>query len=206
MTALALIPESSLALIKRVSDHAAQIGQVVDVCPLETPEADAKARALLRLIETLDGQADAERKALKAPHLERGREIDDAFKPARTSLERVGSILRRRLGEAAVRREADRTAALELAARAARVGDTETANAAIQVADPVHAPAAAGVSDRMTWEATGFDPKSMPVEFLTVDMVRIREHIREADRNGRPPGIPGVTFSRAATFSVRKIG
>ena len=202
--ALALIPPDTLALIASLRTHALSIGQVVDVCPLDTPEADERARALLRLIETLDGQADAQRKALKAPHLKRGQEVDEAFKAPRAALARVGDILRRRLSEAAVRRENERTAALALAADAARVGDTQAANEQIQIANA--APVlAAGVSDRMTWEATGFEIAKMPAEFLTVDMVRIRAEIAAANRDGRPPSVPGVTFTRAAAFRVSKL-
>ena len=202
--ALATIPASAQALLASLRTHATQIGAIVDVCPLDTPEADAKARQLLQLIQTLDAQAEAERVALKAPHLKRGQEIDAAFKGPRKDLERVGGILRRRLAEAAVQREAARTAALAAAAEATRAGNVQAANEAIQVAAAAP-PTVAGVSDRLTWEATGFDLAKMPAAFLTVDMVRIREHIREADRTGRQPEIPGVTFERTAAFRVSKL-
>lgn len=201
----ALLPPGAVDLLARVSARAAQIGAIVDVADLETPEADSRARELLRVIETEIGAAEDERKRIKAPHLKRGQEIDAAFKGPCAALGRVGDLLRRRLSEAAVKRERERTEALRLAAEAARAGDHVEANAQIQIANPAPAPVAAGVSDRFTYEARSFDVRAMPVEYLTVDMPRVKAEIAAANREGREPKIPGVVFERVAAFRVSKL-
>lgn len=200
-----LVPAESLALIERGRTMAAQIGTVIDVAPLDTLEAESKARELLRVIETLDAQIDGERKRVKAPHLENGRIVDDAFKAPLDALRRVGGRIRTRVSEATLRREREREAALALAAAASRVGDAEAANAAIVVASDVISPVAAGVVDVFSWDISAIDIRFVPPEYLCVDMPKIRAEIAAAKRDGRTPAIPGITFKRTADQRVRRL-
>lgn len=203
--ALTLSP-SAVAVLERVRATAAQIGAIVGVEPFATPEREATAAQLLRAISTLDQEADRERTSAKAPHLAAGRAVDDAFKGPRGELERVAGMIRARLAEAATARERERVAALAKVTAAVKVGDHTAANAAlVEAADPVFAPVQGpGISERFSWEPTGFTIADMPREFLTVDMGKIRAEIAEANRLGRPPAIPGVTFERRATIVARR--
>lgn len=201
MTALVLAP-AAVAVLARARGLAAELSPIVEMLPLETPEQEQRAAKLLRAVETVDKDADAERVKAKAPHLKAGQAVDDEFRGPRAELQKVAKLIRKRMAERAVQREADRTAALE----AVRVAPVESANA-ILANDPVFAPveSIAGVSERWTWEATAFELRAMPVEFLAVDMVKVRAEIAAANREGRPPSIAGVTFERSVTHAVRRL-
>ena len=200
------LPSSALAVLDRVRATAAQIGAIVGIEPFATPEREATAAQLLRAIATLRGEAETERERAKAPHLRAGREVDDAFKGPRGELDRVAGLIKGRLAEAATARERERAAALVAVHDAVRAGDHVEANAALALAsDPVFAPVAGpGISERFSWEATAFEIGAMPREYLTVDMGKVRAEIAEANRLGRPPAVPGITFERKATIVARR--
>jgi hypothetical protein len=207
MTAALALPSDSLALLAKVRATAAQIGAIIGVAPFDSPEREATAGQLLRAIVTLDDEADAERKRLKAPHLKAGRDVDEEFRQPQADLHRVRDLISARLREAAVARETARRLAVAQVAPAVAAGDAVAANAALVLAnDPVFAPVTGpGISERFTWEAVSFDPRKMPVEYLTVDMVKVKAEIKDADRLGRDPAIPGVEFRRAAGLRVGRL-
>ena len=205
MTSALALPPPALAVLARARALCAELAPIAHMLPLETPEQEARAATLLRAVDTLDKDVDAQRVAAKAPYLEGGRAVDDEFRAERAELQRIGRMIRKTMAERAQQREQDRRAALE----AVRVAPVEAANA-ILASDPVFAPveqahAIVGVSERWTWEATGFEIRAMPVEFLAVDMPKVRAEIAAANREGRPPSIPGVTFERAVTHAVRRL-
>ena len=204
--ALVTLPPSALAVLDRLRATAAQIGAIVGVEPFATPEREQTAAQLLRAISTLDKEADDERTRAKAPHLAAGRAVDDAFKPARAELDRVAGLIRSRLAEAAQARERERAAALAAVAVAVKAGDHVQANASLALAaDPVFQPVAGpGISERFTWEPVAFEIAAMPREYLTVDMGKVRAEIAEANRLGRVPSVPGITFERKATIIARR--
>lgn len=215
-TALAPLPDSAIvltpnatALLWKAEATARQIGAIVGVAPLDTPEREEHAGQLLRAIGTLVSEVETERKTLKAPHLAKGRAVDDAFRAPCAELERVASLIRQRLAQAATARERARAAAMAQVAAAVAAGDAVQANASLVLANdpvfaPVHAGGGSGVSERMTWEAVAFDVRAMPIEFLTVDTGKIKAEIAEANRLGREPRVPGVTFQRTATIVARR--
>lgn len=208
MTTLALRPEST-ALIERVRQRATEIGHVVGLAPLDSPERERAAADLLRAIQTLVAEAEAARKAEKAPALAMTRAVDAAFRAPVAELERVAGLIRDRLAQAAIARERAQAAALARVAPAVQAGDLAGANAALALAgDPVFQPVAgavAGVSERFSWEPESFDVRAMPLEFLTVDMGKVKAEIADAVRLGREPSIPGVTFRRTATIVARRL-
>ena len=204
-TALALTP-SSLAILERVRATAEQIGAIVAVEPFDSPERERTAAQLLRAIATIRTEAETARETEKAPHLRAGRDVDDAFREPRANLDRVANLIKARLAEAATARERERTAAMARVSEAVAAGDHVGANDALATAaDPVFAPVQGpGISERFTWEPVSFELGAMPREFLTVDMGKVRAEIAEANRLGRPPAIPGVTFERKATIVARR--
>ena len=60
--------EPTVALLARMRDTAAQVGTIVEVHALDTPEDEARAGHLLRAVKTLHAEGEDARKALKAPH------------------------------------------------------------------------------------------------------------------------------------------
>lgn len=202
MTALAL---HHAAVIERVRSTAAAIGQIVDVHALDRPEDEARAGELLQAIHTVLAQAEDARKEAKAPHLQAGRDVDDAFRGPRKELERVRDLLKRRLAEKAREREAARLAAVAEARAAAKAGDHETVNAALEridIAGLDRTPA--GVSERWTWAVDQIEISKVPIEFLAVRMDLIRAEIATANKEGRPPAVPGITFKKEAQIVARR--
>lgn len=189
--------------IARIRTNAAAMLRVVEVHALDTPEREAAASEMLRVIKTLHAEGDEARKAEKAPHLAAGREVDERYKPALRELERVEKMIKSRLAEVAKAREATRLAALETARLAAQAGDAEAANDALaDLGMDFDRPA--GVSERWSWEVSGVDLRAVPVEYLMLDTARVRAEIAVATREGREPKIEGVTFERKATIVARR--
>lgn len=175
--------------------------------PLDTPEREAKAAELLRVLETVDREADEERKARKEPHLRAGQAVDQAYKAARAPLQDLIATIRRRLSEAAQARERRRVEALQAVQVAVQASNPEAANSAALAAREAEAaaPTTPGVAERWTWELATCVIKAVPEEFLALDMVKVREAIRAADRAGAEPRIPGLTFTRVAQHTVRSM-
>lgn len=194
---------SALAIIDRMARAAKDIGAIIEVHPLATPEDEVKAGSLLRIIKTLVGEAEAERKRLKAPHLKAGKEVDEIFREPRKELERVERLVKRRLAEAAQFREAVRTLAITDAREAALAGDPEAANAAILSIDV--APTTSGISERWTYEVESADLRKVPLEFLELDMGKVRAGIQRANKEGSPPKIAGVVFRKVASIVARRL-
>jgi hypothetical protein len=186
-------------------DTARAIGALIEVHPLETREDEAKAAQLLRAIKTVHAEGEVERKLLKAPHLSAGRAVDEAFRAPKKELERVEKLLKRRLAEAAERREAARLKALDVAREAVSAGDHEEASAAIESIDIAGLDSSAGISERWTYEVESVELRKVPIEFLILDQERVRGEIRTANREGREPRIEGVSFRRRASIVARKL-
>lgn len=201
-----MLAEPAQTLIARMASTAQAIGTIVEVHPLETLEDETKASQLLRAIKTLHGEAEEERKRLKAPHLSAGRAVDEAFRVPRAALERVEKLIKRRLSEAAERREAARTLALVAVREAVQVGDHEGANAAIEAIDiaGLDAPLP-GISERWTWEVDSVILADVPPVYLILNMEAVRLEIKGANKEGRPPSIPGVQFKKTASIVARKL-
>lgn len=194
------------ALARLVATADAIDAAIVDVSALATPEDETRAGELLRAIHTVIAQAEDQRKAAKAPHLAAGRAVDDAFRAPVGRLERVRDLLRNRLAEAARGREAARVAALEAARLAATAGDHEAASAAIETIDIAgldRAPVA-GISERWTWEVESVEIAAVPATFLAVRMDLVRAEISAANREGREPKVPGISFKKTATVVARR--
>lgn len=200
-----VLSEDARALVARMSSTAEAIGSIVEVHPLDSAEDETKAAELLRAIKTLIGQGEATRKALKAPHLKAGRDVDEAFRKPKRALERVEGLIKRRLAEQAERREAERTRALEAAREAVKAQDHETANAELEKVDIAGLDRTPeGISTRWTYEVESVTLSEVPAEYLILDMGKVRAEITAANREGREPKIPGVTFKKAASIAARR--
>lgn len=195
-TALAARADAAIA---KLSATAEQVGAIVEVHPLHTDADEATATELLGAIATVIGEAEDARKALKAPHLRAGREVDARFKAPRTALERVRDRLKQRLGERAEARLLAERAALDEAKAAAAAGDLDRTNEALAAvpATPVKTP-----PTRWTWEVESVDLRAVPLEYLALDLEKVRELIREAGPDG--PALRGVEFKRKAVVIARR--
>lgn len=177
------------------------------VATLDTPEREAKAADLLRILTTLDKDADEERKARKEPHLRAGQAVDEEYRQARAPLQALISALRQGLARAAQERETRRLEALQAITVAVQAQDAAGANSAALAAREVEtsAPATPGVSERWTWEVATCVIAQVPEEFLALDLAKVREAIRAADKAGAKPEIRGLTFTRVAAHTVRTV-
>lgn len=203
--ALALRPDT-VALLARVRASASEVSRILDVQEITTPEDETKARALLAVICTLDREADAARKAEKDPHLRAGQAVDQEFKGPRAELARVEALLRRRIAEAAERRDREAQAARAALTAAVVASDHVAANAAALAVSEVEKVApGGGVAETWTYEAIGVTLADVPREYLMVDMVKVKAEIASALRDGREPAIPGIVFKRTAKLRVGSV-
>jgi hypothetical protein len=188
-------------VIDRCRAQASKIGSIVEVHKLETPEDEATAGELLRVIATLSGELETARKKEKAPHLEAGKKVDAAFRDAGADLTRVDGMLRSRLQEAIQDREAKRLANLRTAALEAQAGNQTAANAAL--ATIPQDVTVSGIAERWTWEPVSVRLCDVPEMFLMLDLTKVRAYVKDCD--GAEPKISGITFERKANLSVRKL-
>lgn len=176
-TKLALSTSAEEAVAPFVA-NAAKIGRVVEVCPLDTQEDEAKAAALLVAIKGMIKSLEAERKALIGPADKEVRAANAAYRAPRKDLERVEALLKKRLGEAQAAREAARAAALSETTRAVAEGDTAAAEAALAHARDQEGPALSGISYRDGWEIVLVNVHAVPREYMFVDVARVRAALK----------------------------
>lgn len=196
MPPLALKEQSGVAQFTAYADR---LSSIVEVLELHTPEQEQQAARLLRAVSTLSDRLEQERKREKEPHLVAGREVDERFRTPKTELDRISALIRHRLSEAAASREKRRLAAIAIASSASpAVANEALANAPQSVE-------LQGVGELWSWEPTSFDLKKIPIEYLSVDLQKVRAYIRECNKSGASPQIPGVVFERKITHQVRRL-
>jgi len=203
--ALALLSPASLAKIDAIRDTARALANVHEVLPIDGDEGRNKAAQLLRVIETMTREAEALRKADKAPHLKACQDVDESFKVATEHLQRVAGGIRARLSEWSLARERKEQEQRRLAAEAAAKSDAEAANLAL--ADPVFAPVEQpkGVAEVWSWEVETVTIGKVPAEYLALDLTKVKAYIRDCDRVGKQPEIAGLTFKRTVGQRVRSL-
>ncbi len=167
--------------------------KIVAVNRLETAEDASQAAALVQALHTLRSEAEEHRKAMKAPHLDAGRAVDDQFREPLKELDRVIGMLKARLSERALALDTARALALSQ-------GPVEANAALATMPDERYEK----ISERWSWEVTGYDLSQVPVQYLTLDTAKVKEAIKAADREARQPRIPGITFDRKVLTVVRK--
>jgi hypothetical protein len=203
VTALARLAPASLAVLDSLREIAAKVADVADVIDLEDPDQARRAALLLQACETKIREAEKARKADKAPHLAAGKQVDAEFAGPVGEIERVAGLLRRRIAERATRVRLEQERAVREARDAALRGDAVAANAALAVAPDTTT--LAGVAETWGWEAVGFELGRIPVEFLAVDMTKVKAYAAECARTGAEPSVPGITFERKTSLRVRSL-
>lgn len=176
----------------RLAGTAREVAKVVDVMPLESPQEAEQAALMLRTLHTIRAEAEAARKAEKAPHLAAGREVDERFKPGLNELDRVMRLIKERLAERSLRMEAAKQEAL-------LEKDASKANAAL--ANVEEAP----TEERWTWEVESFDLTKVPVEYLLLNEAAVRSLIKGCDKLAKEPTLEGVKFKRKVVVVARKL-
>lgn len=198
MTDLAIIPPSGVELLGRMTATAGKLRSVIEVLPLDTPEAEQHAAEFVRAIEGLIRESEKARKEIVAPIKEKTKAVDAAFRGPRTELKALGDRIRYRLQEVAEVRERARRAALEAARAAETAAQANAALATVQEAPPTP-----GVSMRWSWEVVAIQPEAVPLDFMIVDMGKLKALCKNADKGGAEPRVPGVTFELKAHSVVR---
>lgn len=199
--------ELVIPILDKMRATAKAVGAIVEVHPLDTPEAETQAAGLLRAVKTIHAAGEKERKARKAPHLAAGREVDSIFSEPRKALERVERMIKKRLAEAAEGRERERESALALARTAAAAHDHEAASAALESIDMSMdlAPTPEGISTRWTYEIESVQIEDVPRAFLSVNLEMVRAEIKTAASEGRPPSVDGIDFRKVAGIVARRL-
>lgn len=192
-----------------ISLHRAQVSalaaeKVIDVSPLDTREDQANAGALLRVLATIRGELEERRKEEKAPHLAECRAIDARYKSTRDEIDRVCTLVRKRLADVAREEREKKLAAEAEAKKALKSGDSEALAAALE---NVHEepPAAEGVSTRWKWTIASYDASKVPSHYLKLDERRVKEFIALEVAAGREPVISGVTLEKEPVIVAKKV-
>lgn len=191
-----------IEIVGRMLATGERLDDIVDVMQLETPEQEQHAARVVRVVETLIKESEAERKHLVAPLKEEARAIDLTFRGPRQKLEALSRKIRYRLSEVAEARERARIEAI----RKAQAAKTpEEANGALSAVRE-HAPDTPGVSVRWRWELDAIDdPDAVPRDILTIDLDKIRDLCRTANSGGPEPSVPGLRFKKTAHHTVRRV-
>lgn len=183
-------PPAEVEIFKeRLASLKSQIDEFGDV----TDEASQKAAAdLVNLARDLAKEADTERAALKAPVLEKGREIDGAFKPIVDGAKEATQPIRVKLAayikeEQRKAAEAERKAREEAeraAAEAEALKDDELVGDVVQeeAAAAKTAAAVAGVKTKKASQARGTSGRAMSVrttyDVEITDAVALVDHFK----------------------------
>ena len=182
-----MTPSDLMATTQAVSSR------VIAVGPLQSAQDASQAAEVLRTLHAIRAEAEDARKAAKRPHLDAGRAVDAAYKPALKELDRVMALIKGRLSERALAADEARARAL--------VEEPETANAILaDLGDESHK----GISERWSWEVEAVDLSQVPVEFLMLDEKKVKAAIKAADKEARRPRVPGVTFKRRVQIVARR--
>lgn len=187
-------------VLARLKGTADGIEEIVDVLPLGSLAEETHAADLVRELRRLVREGEAARKEIVAPVKARVRAVDAVFRAPRKRLEALEGRLRARLVEAQEARRRAQEEAAQAAREAAAREDWVAANAALANVPQEEGPE--GTSTRWTWEVESADLRQVPEEYLVLDLPRVRAAIRDAERDGRAPEIPGVRFKRRAIVAV----
>lgn len=225
---LAEVRSTASAAAARIVSWAAMTTAIVEVLPLEGPDDEERAAAMVRAIRTEQRAADDARKSLTEPYRKFVAELDATFREPRRVLEALDRKLRDRLAEATARREEARRAAEREAARkaeeaaralreAARARNeaeereaARVASEAVQAADAAAAESKAltkakpaGVGVRYSYEAEVTDLGAVPRAFLTLDAAKVKAYLRGFGPGDEPAPVPGIVWRRKASTVVR---
>jgi hypothetical protein len=203
VTALALSTTAQAALA-RVRVNLAAISAVVAVEPFESAPQVERANLLLRTVETLGDTLIEAFDAEKRPHLDACQAVDRAFKHEKAEVKRVTAILRRAIEAYRLEQDRARTAALLAVEAAAARQDAIGANLAVMsIPTP---PALEGTGERWSYEIDAIEDLSrVPAHYLTLDLPRVRDEIKRACAEDRPPSIPGIRFKRSLALTVGRL-
>ena len=182
-----MTPDKLRATAKEVS------ARIVAIGPLKTAHDAELAAYLLRTLHQVRAEGEDARKEAKAPSLTAGRAIDAYYKPALQELDRVMGMIKRRLADRALERDAMRTRAL--------TADPETANALLaELGDEKHE----RLYERWTWSVAQVDLSQVPLPFLQLNEKAVKSEIKRADQEARRPRVDGIVFEREVMIVARR--
>jgi len=209
--ALAIVAESAdvaehgREVLTRASTTAEALREIVDVLPLETRDQEEQAAELAREVQRIVGELEAARKAIVAPVTKKVNAVNAAFRGPRKALEALRDKIKGRLAEAAMARSRALLEAQRKAEEAAQKRDFQEANAHLVRVQDIPERAPDGVAIRWTWEPAEVDLRKVPIEFLSLDLQRVRAEVRaQLARGADEPKINGIRFEKVASATVRK--
>lgn len=144
---------------------------------------------------------EAEREIHVRPLIDDKSTIDGLYKEARTPWETVKLQCKKDIAASQEARKKAQDAARQLAAEAARAGDTQACVVALSQVQENSKPQGAGVT--WEWVATETDVSKMDPHLLLPDMAALKRICALAKNQEHPPAARGVTFERRAKVGFR---
>lgn len=159
------------------------------------------AAEILRDVKAKHAALEKRRKAITVPINTALKEVNDLFRPVRQALEEAERLLKGKIAGYLELCEERNAAALKAASSAAT---TEDAEAALTQHAPVTAPA--GVNVRYSWEFEITEPAKVPKVLWSPDPAKVEAELQASlQRAGKPPEIPGVTFTKKPIVTARQV-
>lgn len=191
------IDEKKELAVRRTSYE--QIVEELRGIQVEDEEDYVFASEVLKQVKTYYKEIEVRRKKVTEPLNAALKEFQSWYRPAQKVLEEGEALLKQKLGDYRVRKEAEKEAQMRAIAEASAKGDFDAAHAAAQ--DLVITTEVSGVSFTPKWEYQLVDFDEVPREFLCLDHSALRLHIKNANADDPKP-IPGIKFVKAGGVRV----
>lgn len=149
------------------------------------------AGEFLKSVKRLYNEVEARRKKVTDPLNAALKEFRGWYKPTLDILEEGERLLKKKLGDYALKKEQEREEQMRQIAAASRQGDFDSAHAISQ--NLSESASHAGISVQRKWDYKVTDFAQVPREFLCIDHSALKIHIRNAGKD-KPQSVPGVEF------------
>lgn len=193
---------------ERVPDRDSTLTQTQNAIPfLEAFECKTEAdyRQCGEWLTQFKGAAkvfEERRKSVTAPLNAVVKEINSWFKPLLTEFDKAERILKQKILDYQAAQYLERQRLAAVMAEQHRAGDVGALMASAAAAQATQPPQLDGVQRRRTmrWRVT--DAAAVPRSWLVVDREAVNEALREAQRQGAVPEIPGIEFYEDTTIAA----
>ncbi len=168
---------------------------------IENDEDYAFGGEVLKQIKGYYKEIEVRRKKVTDPLNAALKEFQSWYRPAQKVLEDGEEVLKKKLGDYVIRKEAEKEEQHRAIAAASAKGDFEAAHAA--ASDLVSVVTVKGVTVTHKWEYQLVDFDEVPREFLCLDHSAIKLYIKNAGVDDPKP-IPGMKFVKVGGVRVGK--
>jgi hypothetical protein len=158
------------------------------------------AGEFLKSVKRLYNDVEARRKKVTDPLNAALKEFRSWYKPTLDLLEEGERLLKKKIGDYALRKEQEREEQMRQIAAASAQGDFDSAHTLSQnISDSA---SHAGISVQRKWDYRVVDMSQVPRAFLCLDHSAMKIHIKSAGKD-KPAGIPGIEFFETSGVIAR---